>query len=79
MDVDEDSDQKNIPLATLDTSIWMFIRGICHMITVVNPFKPSILFVGHRQTVQAQIRRHRMCHSVTSDQDLHCLLAEYSI
>ena len=23
-----------------------------------NPYKPSVLFVGHRQTVQTQIRRH---------------------
>ena len=25
----------------------------------LNPFKPSVLFVGHRQTVHTQIRRHR--------------------
>ena len=24
----------------------------------LNPFKPSVLFVGHRQTAQTQIRRH---------------------
>ena len=32
----------------------------------VNPYKPSALFVGHRQTVQNQI-------SAASDQVLHCL------
>ena len=26
---------------------------------VLNPLKPSVLFVGHWQTVQTQIRRHR--------------------
>ena len=26
---------------------------------VINPCKPSAPFLGHRQTVQAQIRRHR--------------------
>ena len=25
----------------------------------INPYKPSVIFVGHRQTVQNQIRRHR--------------------
>ena len=25
-----------------------------------NPFKPSVPFVGHRQTMQIKIRRHRM-------------------
>ena len=25
----------------------------------LNPYKPSVFFVGHRQTVQTQIRRHR--------------------
>ena len=28
--------------------------------TLLNPLEPSVLFVGHRQTVQTQIRRHRM-------------------
>ena len=26
----------------------------------VNPYRPGILFVGHRQTVKTQIRCHRM-------------------
>ena len=26
---------------------------------VINPYKPNVLFVGHRETVQIQIRRHR--------------------
>ena len=25
----------------------------------LNPYKPDVLFVGHRQTVQTQIRRHK--------------------
>ena len=25
----------------------------------INPYKPSVLFIGHRQTVQTQIRHHR--------------------
>ena len=33
-----------------------------------NPYKPSVLFVGHEQTVQNQI----------SDQVFHCLLTEMS-
>ena len=32
-------------------------------------YKPRVLFVGHRQTVQ----------NAASDQGLHCLLTEYSI
>ena len=27
--------------------------------SVLNPYKPRVLFVGHRQTVQTQIRRRR--------------------
>ena len=40
----------------------------------LNPYKPSVFFVGNRQTVQTQIMHH-----VASDQGLHCLLTEYSI
>ena len=36
----------------------------------VNPYKLSVLFVGHRQTVQNQIRRCK----TASDQVLRCLL-----
>ena len=36
---------------------------------VLNPYRPSVLFVGHRQTLQ----------KVASDQGLHCFLAECSI
>ena len=43
-------------------------------IEMVNSDKPSVLFVGHRQTVHILIRRNR-----TSDQGLHCLLTVYSI
>ena len=31
-----------------------------------NPYKPSVLFVGHRQTAQAQIRRHNCLIRVSS-------------
>ena len=44
----------------------------------LNPYKPSILFVGQRQTMQIQIRCHRMRHQL-SDQGLHCLLTEFFI
>ena len=43
---------------------------------ILNPYKPSILFVGHRQTVQTQ---DQMQHSAASDQGLHCLLTDCSI
>ena len=39
-----------------------------------NPYKHIILFMGHSQTVQTQIRRHQTPQTVASDQDLHCLL-----
>ena len=29
-------------------------------IQVFNPYKPSVLFVGHRQKMQKQIRRRKM-------------------
>ena len=41
----------------------------------VNPYKPSIIFVGHMQTVHSRIR----CHKMWSNQGLHCLLTECSI
>ena len=36
------------PLVTLDIAF-----------TLLNTYKPSVLFVGHRQTAQTQIRRRR--------------------
>ena len=30
----------------------------------IHPYKPRVLFVGHRQTVQTQIRCCRMCHMI---------------
>ena len=41
-----------------------------------NPYTPSVLFVGHWQTVQNQTRRRVIA---ASDQVLHCLLTECSI
>ena len=38
-----------------------------------NRFKPSILFMAHRQTVQTR------SDFVTSDQVLQCLLVEYAL
>ena len=35
----------------------------------VNQYNPSVIFMGHRKTVQIQIR-----HRIVSDQELHCLL-----
>ena len=34
------------------------------LVMVVNLYMPSILFVGHRQTVKTQIRRRRMRHLI---------------
>ena len=39
-----------------------------------NPYKPSVLFVGRRQTAQTQIRRR--VQNAASYQGLHCLLTE---
>ena len=44
---------------------------------LIFPYKPSVLFVGHRQTVQTMIRRRRTRR--LSDQGLYCLLTECSI
>ena len=41
----------------------------------INPYKPSVLFVGHRQTVQNQIRSHK---NAASDQVLPYLLTKVS-
>ena len=40
----------------------------------INQYEPSVLFVGHVQTVQTQIRSDQALH--TSDQVLHHLLAD---
>ena len=39
-----------------------------------NPYKPSVLFVGCKQTAQTQIRRR--VQNAASYQGLHCLLTE---
>ena len=31
---------------------------------VLSPYRPSLLFVGHRQTVQTQVRRRKMWHLI---------------
>ena len=43
----------------------------------LNPYKPGIPFLGHRQTLQTQIRRHRT--PAVSDQGLYCLLTGIAI
>ena len=59
--------------APLTVTILLSTCAYCVMgatpMRTLNPFKPSVLFVGHRQTVQNQ----------ASDQVVHCLLAECSI
>ena len=37
--------------------------------SIINPYKPSVLFMGHMEIVQTP-------HNVVSDHDLHCLLNE---
>ena len=39
---------------------------------IINPYKPSILFVGHTQSVQTQTRHSKIVFSLGS----HCLLRE---
>ena len=50
----------NCPLPFVDTLKSFITRSlsILHM-NYLNPYKPSVLFVGHRQTEQTQIRRRR--------------------
>ena len=40
-----------------------FLRSFSLMVRfspkLLNPYKPSVVFIGHRQTVQSQIRRRR--------------------
>ena len=46
-------------------------QGVIGKVFPINPFKPSGLFVGHRQTVETQIRRRLL--------GLYCLFPESSI
>ena len=42
----------------LNQNIWVLKRTVSmHLKHMFNPYKPSILFVGYRQTVQTQIRQ----------------------
>ena len=43
------------------------------------PYKPSVFFVEHMQTVQTQIRRCKTRHLIRVSTDRHCLLTECSI
>ena len=36
----------------------MQLMGVTYTTKAFNPYKTSVLFVGHRQIVQAKIRRH---------------------
>ena len=40
-------------------TVLMFLSTIYPFSPYVNTYKPSVLFVGHRQPVQTQIRRRR--------------------
>ena len=50
-----------------------FFLQKCHLI---SPYKHSVLFVGHRQTVQIQIRLRKMQYLIRIR---HCLLKEYFV
>ena len=41
------------------------------LLSKLSPYKPSVLFLGHRQAVQNQIPQN-----AASDQVLYCLLTE---
>ena len=43
-----------------ETVHFFLLLHVCRL----NPYKPSILFVGHRQTVETQIRRHITWHLI---------------
>ena len=44
----------------LQVKFILFLQVQINKMLELNPNKPSILFVGHRETVQTQIRRRRM-------------------
>ena len=53
------------------TSFMLFEKTICVYLmldmnkTVINPCKPGILFMGHKQIVQIRIRCHKMWHLIS--------------
>ena len=47
-------------LSLLSSSCFVFQHCLCVFLSMFNPFKPSVIFVGHKQTAQTQIRRHRL-------------------
>ena len=53
---------------------YLIVDSTIKFCSLINPFKPSVVFVGHRQIVQCKNR-----HSAAFDQVLHCLLTEYFI
>ena len=60
----------------IDSSNWLDILNLVHIkelqvIIQFNPYTPSILFLGYKQTVQTKIS------SILSG--FYCLLTEYSI
>ena len=52
----------------------VFVFFVFFFLFKFNLYWPSVPFLGHRQTVQTQIRRR-----VRTDQGLHCMLIEISI
>ena len=51
---------------------WAGTRGIGESAWVFNPYTPSVIFVGHTQTVQTP-------QNAASDQGLHCFLTDCTI
>ena len=39
-------------------------KTACEELIILNPYKPSVLLMGHQQTVQDQIRCHRVRHLI---------------
>ena len=44
----------------LQVKIILSLQVQINKILELNPYKPSVLYMGHRKTVQTQIRRRRM-------------------
>ena len=61
----------------LGTEVLVFFRCLAAKLLTYN-YKSSVLFVGHRQTVQTQIRRHRTRRLIrVSIVSIHNFLSEF--
>ena len=56
----------------LSYTVITFVIINIHVI-IISPYKPSVLFVRHTQTVKTQIRRRGAEGGGASDKCLHCL------